>query len=916
MRLVRGLRARIFLIVLLILLPILGLVYVNDQQEERIWADLALVQARHLAAHVSGDYSDLVSDTQRLLASLARLPEIRTAGPGCGSVLAWYRETYPAYTNLGVIDRRGNLVCSALPMPGAVYAGDREYFRHVIETHQFAVGEYQIGRVTYQAGLNFGYPVLDSTGDVRAVLFAALDLRGLSLLGAGTVLPAGSIATLVDREGTVLTRSPDPDRWKGRPLPETAVLNAIRSQDKGVVETQGPDGIQRVYGFAALSGNPGSGALHVSIGIPATPAFAEHRELVTRNVAGLIVLGLVGFAAAWPAFGTVLIRPIEALVTVAHQLERGELSARSKVPHHQGELGQLAQAFDRMAGEIERREAERDRADQQILRQVQTLTALYAGARQLTLSLDLDDLARRVVRTFVDVFGARVAWMGHALPDGSVRRLAYQSLGPALPPDIEVRWDESPQGQGPSGRAIRTGFPVVVSDLVDDASMAPWRDALLWRGIASLAAFPMTSRDRAFGVIEVMSDEAGFFSPDRVELFAAFADQAAAALENARLHAETTDRLGQLESLSKIDLAITSSLDLKMTLRVIIDQVTTRLRVDAADVLLLHPHTQVLEYAAGRGFREMGITQTRLRLGQDYAGRVALERRTISIPNLQEADAALPRAPVVTPEHFVSYLLDHEHFVSYVAAPLIAKGRVLGVLEVFHRTPLEGAPTWLAFLESMAGQAAIAVDNASLFDELQRSNLELAQAYETTLEGWSRAMDLRDKETEGHTQRVTDLTVHLARAMGMSDDQLVHVRRGALLHDIGKMGIPDHILLKPGPLSAEEWEIMQRHPVHAFGLLASISYLRQALDIPYCHHEKWDGTGYPRKLGGAQIPLPARIFAIVDVYDALISDRPYRAAWPKEKALTYIREQSGTHFDPEVVAAFLGLEEVAAATHG
>lgn len=189
--------------------------------------------------------------------------------------------------------------------------------------------------------------------------------------------------------------------------------------------------------------------------------------------------------------------------------------------------------------------------------------------------------------------------------------------------------------------------------------------------------------------------------------------------------------------------------------------------------------------------------------------------------------------------------------------------------------------------------------------ELEAANDELALAYDTTLEGWSRALDLRDKETEGHTQRVAELTVRLARALGVHEAELVHIRRGALLHDIGKMGIPDGVLLKPGPLSSEEWEIMRKHPVYAYELLAPISYLSPILDIPYYHHEKWDGSGYPRGLRGEQIPLAVRIFAVVDVWDALRSDRPYRDAWPKDQALQYIKEQAGRHFDPQVVDMFL-----------
>ena len=192
---------------------------------------------------------------------------------------------------------------------------------------------------------------------------------------------------------------------------------------------------------------------------------------------------------------------------------------------------------------------------------------------------------------------------------------------------------------------------------------------------------------------------------------------------------------------------------------------------------------------------------------------------------------------------------------------------------------------------------------------MQRANDELSQAYDSTIEGWSHALDLRDKETEGHTQRVTKMTLELARAMGLNDNELVHFRRGAVLHDIGKMGVPDGILLKPGVLTEDEWKIMRQHPQLAYEMLAPIMYLKLALDIPYCHHEKWDGTGYPRGLKGEQIPLAARIFAIADVYDALTSDRPYRVAWSMEKTLGHIRSLAGSHFDPQVVEVFLHFME-------
>ena len=191
-----------------------------------------------------------------------------------------------------------------------------------------------------------------------------------------------------------------------------------------------------------------------------------------------------------------------------------------------------------------------------------------------------------------------------------------------------------------------------------------------------------------------------------------------------------------------------------------------------------------------------------------------------------------------------------------------------------------------------------------MFEQLQRVNQELLKAYDETIAGWSQALDLRDKETEGHSLRVTRMTERLALEMGVTEEQLIHIRRGALLHDIGKLGVPDAILFKPGPLTPEEWSVMRQHPTFAYQMLHEIEYLRPALEIPYCHHEKWDGTGYPRQISGTDIPLSARIFALADIWDALRSDRPYRSAWSAEKTLAYIRSLSGTHLDPAVVQAF------------
>ena len=356
-------------------------------------------------------------------------------------------------------------------------------------------------------------------------------------------------------------------------------------------------------------------------------------------------------------------------------------------------------------------------------------------------------------------------------------------------------------------------------------------------------------------------------------------------------------QLKRQSGLRMVDIAISSSFDLHFILDIVLQQVLSQLGVDASAVLLFNSHLQKLEYAANRGFYSNALHYTQLKLGEGYAGRVVLEHKTIHVSSLMETGSRLA----------VALQLANEAFADYYGVPLIVKGEIKGVLEIYHRSILHTDPEWLEFLETLAGQAAIAIDNAQLFERLQRSNLELGLAYEATIEGWSRAMDLRDKETKGHTKRVTDLTLKLARLMDLSESQMIHIRRGALLHDIGKMGVPDNILHKPDKLTDEEWKIIRQHPAYAYEMLTSIDYLKPALDIPHYHHEKWDGTGYPQGLKGEQISLVARIFAVVDVWDSLTSARPYRPAWTKEQALAYIKEQSGKHFDPQVVRAFLTL---------
>ena len=420
--------------------------------------------------------------------------------------------------------------------------------------------------------------------------------------------------------------------------------------------------------------------------------------------------------------------------------------------------------------------------------------------------------------------------------------------------------------------------------------------------MVAFAGHPLIIENQLLGVMAIYSRSPLPDGTDRdltliADSIASVIQRKKAELQILTLNSRLQKRLEMLTSLRHIDMAITHSLDLRLTLTILLNQLTTQLHVHAAAIHLLNQHDQTLQYAAGRGFQTLNITRAQIPNGQGYAGRAIQERRMISIPNLQQ--------PGIEHTHWEH--VTNEGFHAYFAVPLLAKGSPKGVLEIYHRQPLQPDHEWLEYLETLAGQAAIALDNAALFDDLQRTNAQLILAYDATIEGWSRALDLRDRETEGHTQRVTQLTLQLARAAGHTDSDLIHIKRGALLHDIGKMGIPDSILLKPGPLDEDELEIMRKHPLYAYEMLAPIAFLRPALDIPHFHHEKWDGTGYPHRLAGNHIPEAARLFAIADVYDALRSDRPNRKGWPEPKVRQHIAGLSGTHFDPHAVHLFLNL---------
>ncbi|MCC7118841.1 MAG: GAF domain-containing protein [Anaerolineales bacterium] len=361
----------------------------------------------------------------------------------------------------------------------------------------------------------------------------------------------------------------------------------------------------------------------------------------------------------------------------------------------------------------------------------------------------------------------------------------------------------------------------------------------------------------------------------------------------------------QLDALVGVGSVINSSLGLKRVLSEVMDRLVALMKAERG-FLMLRESDGGFRVQVARGMDQQDVTEDKFNISNTIIKRVVQTGEAILTTNAQD-DPRFGQQMSVTAYHLLSIL----------CAPLKIKDDLIGVIYVdnrIHSGMFQQSDFEL--ISAFSNQAAVAINNAQLFDDLQESNEELQIAYQATLEGWVRALDLRDKETEGHTKRVTALTQRLARSMGLDEDALIHITRGALLHDIGKMAIPDGILLKPGQLSDDERKLVEKHPVYAYEMLSPIKFLLPALDIPYAHHEKWDGSGYPRGLKGEAIPLAARIFSVVDVWDALVSDRPYRKGMDPAEIRRRIEESAGSHFDPQVAQAFLKLDDLTTGSGG
>ena len=431
----------------------------------------------------------------------------------------------------------------------------------------------------------------------------------------------------------------------------------------------------------------------------------------------------------------------------------------------------------------------------------------------------------------------------------------------------------------------------------------------------SYIGVPLIIENQVVGVLSMQSRTPNAYTQEQIRMLELLSTQAAIAIQNAQLYQKASQEISERKQTEIVLRHHLAELEFLYESGMSFSNINTKEDLMQEMVLMMEekfewPHITIRQCNQTEGVLEMMAFSHQLSSKTQHNLKRKLQSRKIAIGEGITGWVAEQGVSVRCSDlsHDPRYLQLDPGLRSGIYAPIKVDDKVEAVINIESEQLDAFSEADERLVNTLASQVGIKLANIYLFDNLRKSNERIYLAYDETIEGWSKALDLRDKETEGHTLRVVQLTDKLAQLMNIPDEDKIHFRRGALLHDIGKMGVPDRILLKPDKLTDEEWEIMRQHPVHAYNLLSQIDFLRPALDIPYYHHERWDGTGYPKGLKGEEIPLAARLFAIVDVYDALTSDRPYRLGWSKEKAIEYIKEQSGKHFDPEVVKFFEELD--------
>ncbi len=542
-----SLRVRLLLLVLLAIIPALGLILYTGLEQRRQAAVHAQKDALRVLDHSVMQQDLLIAGARQLLVALVSLPEVRHRDSGgCNALFFDILGRYPFYANLGAIAPNGDIFCSARSLGGPINVAERAYFRRAMATRDFAIGDYQVGRVTGKATINFGYPLVSDAGEVKAVVFAALDLAWLNKLAAEAQLPQGSTFTVIDSNGTILARYPEPEKWVGQSIPEAPIFKAIQAQQwQGTAEAPGLDGIPRLYVFTPTHGLGGSGIAY-AVGIPIAAVFGEANRILARNLALLGLVTLLALGAAWFGGDLFILRRVNALVGATKRLAGGDLSARTGLPYGEGELTQLARAFDEMAESLQRLTTEQARLYESATQQAKRWEALFRLGQLLSRSLELDE----VYPAFAEAVKANLPYdrIGVVVQEGERLVMALSVAEPPLPSWQGASW---PQTEGTAvGWVLDYKQPRLVRDLRTEQTFSD-EGFIAREGVRSTLMLPLLAGGKAVGVFFVDSRTPGTYTEQDLELLDPLAQQLALAIQDARLFREIQEKGRQLESASK-----------------------------------------------------------------------------------------------------------------------------------------------------------------------------------------------------------------------------------------------------------------------------------------------------------------------------------------------------------------------------
>ena len=536
-----SLRVRLILLVLLAVIPALGLVFYAAEEQRRSASIEAQQNALRLARLVSANQHALIEGGRQLLTALAQIPVVRGGHPApCSAFLGGLLAAYPLYANFGVADPSGDIYCSGVPLKGSVNAADRSWFQRAVQTRDFAIGDYQIGRITGRATVVFGHPILVPREQVRAVVFAAIDLAWFNKLAAKAQLPSGATVTVIDRNRTILARDPDPGQWTGRSMPDGALIKAIVAQQgEGTADATGMDGIPRLYGFASLGGEAVGAS--VIVGVPKNLAFASANRILARNLIGLGIVAVFALVAAWFGSNLFILRQVNSLTKATKRLAEGELGARTGIPYGKGELSDLARTFDEMAASTERLITERKRSEQR-------LVSLHEINVATTSSLDLHAVLNVLLEKIDFFLPYPVATTVRLLnrDTGELESLASRGLS-----EEEWRAQENRSLSGRAKKILETKAPLTVRNVQTDPRTY---NLEIYRkyGLTSYLGVPLIAKGEAIGVLGLYTKEEHEFSKEEIEFLSTVAGQAAIAIHNSQLHEQTKRQAAELEKANEI----------------------------------------------------------------------------------------------------------------------------------------------------------------------------------------------------------------------------------------------------------------------------------------------------------------------------------------------------------------------------